>query len=145
MAVFGRWEYVVDRAATIAAYRQTELGGADSCVCARCRNFRLARDRVFPSGFRSLLDQLGIDLCKEAEIYGLGEVAPGFDDCSGWFHFVGTLEIAGDFPPVDFGAGFSAWMRHAGAPRLSSLINLPAVQLEFRARMVPWLLKEARP
>lgn len=145
MAKFGQWNFTVNRDETELAYRSIESGCADSCNCANCRNFAKARTLVFPFEFLGLLRQLGIDPGKEAEVYSFNSAATGFLDMSGWFHFVGTLEETGDFLPVDYGGGFSAWMCRAGAPRLPALVSLPAVQLEFRAELAPRLLDEPEP
>jgi hypothetical protein len=52
MSSFGQWKYTADRDATILAYGRTERGGADTCNCAGCRNFRVARADSFPADFR---------------------------------------------------------------------------------------------
>lgn len=78
-----------DNAATREVYARIACGGADTCNCLPCRNFRLARDDAFPPEFRSLLDELGIDYRKELEVYG-GEPLPGGrHHYEGWFCFVG--------------------------------------------------------
>ena len=145
MLTFGQWQDTMDRDATAAAYRLAEAGGVDTCDCASCRNFRLARVRVFPSEFLALLDKLGIDPSKDGEVYRNARLAPGLHDCMGWFHFIGTLDKTGDFAVVEFCEDFTAWMCSARAPRLSTLKDLPAVQLEFHAGVVPWLLDEPEP
>lgn len=145
MHIFGEWRYGVDRDATAAAYLRAGAGWVDSCDCAACRNFRLAREQVFPPEFWALLQQLGIDPVKDGEVYSNARLASGVHDYMGWFHFVGTLDKTGDFAPVAFGADFTAWMCSARAPRLSTLGDLPAVQLEFHAAAVPWLLNEPEP
>lgn len=145
MAGFGQWRYSVDRDATILAYARAERGGTDTCTCANCRNFRVARARVFPAEFLALLDQLGIDPRKDGEVYHNARLAPGRHDYGGWYHFIGALEQTGDFPPVDLGGGFTAWMCRASAPRLASLEGVPVVQLEFHTDAVPWLLDEPEP
>jgi hypothetical protein len=142
MSSFGQWEYTVDRKATILAYSRTERGGADTCNCADCRNFRVARAVSFPAEFLALLDKLGIDPRKDAEVYHNARLAPGRHYYAGWYHFVGTLDQAGDFPPVDLGGGFSVWMCRASAPTLRSLDGMQVVQVEFQAEAVPWLLDE---
>jgi hypothetical protein len=91
------------------------------------------------------LNELGIDPRKDAEVYHSARLSPGKHLYGGWYHFVGTLEETGDFPTVDFGSDFSAWMRRASAPRLPSLKEVPVVQLEFSAKAVPWLLEEPEP
>jgi len=122
MRNFGQWKYSVDRDATINAYCQTECGGADTCDCAFCRNFRVAREHVFPEAFLRLRDELGIDPLKDGEVYHYARLSPGRHDYGGWYHFIGTLdEKTGDIPVVQFGDGFTAWMDRASAPRLASL------------------------
>ena len=143
--IFGGWRYTVDREATILAYGRAERGGVDTCECAYCRNFRLARQHLFPEKFLRLLDQLGIDPLKDAEVYHNARLAPGRHDYGGWYHFVGTLDEIGDFPVVQLGDGFTAWVCRASAPRLASFRDGQAVQLEFNAEAVPWLLDEPEP
>lgn len=142
MPAFGRWKYTVDREATAQAYHRMPHGAADDCGCVNCRNFTAARAAVFPAEFRALADQLGIDLFKDAEVYRNAKLESGLHDYGGWFHFVGTLDETGDFPPVVFAPGFSSWMCQAYAPRLSALDGMQVVQLEFQAECVPWLLDE---
>ena len=143
MPNLGQSKYTADRDATILAYGRTERGGADTCNCAGCRNFRLARAESFPTEFLALFDKLGIDPRKDAEVYHNARVAPGRHDYGGWYHFVGTLDQTGDFSPVDLGGGFTVWMCHASAPRLPSLDGMGVVQLEFHAEAVPWRLDES--
>ena len=145
MAEFGQWKYTADRDATVRAYGEAEQGFTEKCGCASCRNFQLARRQVFPPAFLKLLSELGIDPEKEAEAYRNAQLAPGRHDYGGWYHFIGTLEETGDFAPVDFGGGFTAWMSRAGGPRLASLKGASTVQLEFHSDAVPWLLDEPEP
>jgi hypothetical protein len=92
-----------------------------------------------------LLDQLGIDPLKDAEVYRNARLSPGCHDYGGWYHFIGTLDETGDFPAIQLGEGFTAWLCCASAPRLASLESAPTVQLEFRAEQVRWLLNEPEP
>jgi hypothetical protein len=138
----GEWLYTADRSATVKAYSSVDLGGAEGCTCNGCRNFVVVRDRVFPARFISFLDSLGVDPCKDGEVYHNALIAPGQHDYGGWFHFVGSLDRTGDFAPVDFGDGFTAWLCRRGAPALPALKDLPLVQLEFHATHVPWGLSE---
>lgn len=142
---FGRWKYTVDRRATVDAYGRAERGGADSCACVGCRNFSVARASVFPGPFLQLLDKLGIDPLKDAEVYHVARLNPDHHAYGGWYHFVGTLVETGDFPVVDFGNGFTVYMCRASAPRLESLEGFLVVQLEFRTENVPWLLNDPEP
>lgn len=139
---FGNWKYSADRNATMLAYSRTEHGGADTCDCAPCRNFRVVRTHVFPDKFLKLLEQLGVDPLKDAEVYHIARLAPGRHNYGGWYHFIGTLEETGDFPVIDLGGGFEVWMCNGSAPRLTSFTGLSVVQVEFHTKTVPWLLDE---
>jgi hypothetical protein len=142
MREFGNWRYDCDREATRAAYAKAELGGSVACGCNGCRNFVLARSQAFPAQFVALLESLGIDPYKDGEVYHNARLAPGRHDYGGWFHFVGQLYETGDFPAVDFGGGFTVSVCRTCAPALSTLQNLPTVQIEFHADAVPWMLDE---
>jgi hypothetical protein len=139
---FVQWLHTVDREATIAAYKRADHGGADTCDCSGCRNFRLARKLVFPDEFVALLDQLGIDPSKDAEVYHNARLSPGCHHYGGWFHFIGTIDGEGDSSHVRLAGAFESWLCPASAPRLSAFNGLPLVQLEFIAEAVPWLLAE---
>ena len=143
MASFEAWKYRADLDATILAYARTERGGADTCNCAGCRNFRLVRAEVFPVEFLALLNELGIDPRKDAEVHHNARLAPGRHDYGGWYHFVGTLDQNGEVPPVDLGGNVTVWMSHdAGAPRLLGLKGMEVVEVNFRSGAVPWQLDE---
>jgi hypothetical protein len=102
----------------------------------------VARVDCFPAEFIALLGELGIDPLKDAEVYHNARIAPGRHDYGGWYHFIGTLDKAGESAPVDLGSGFSVWMCPASAPRLPSFEGKQVVQLEFHAPAVPWRLDE---
>jgi hypothetical protein len=142
MPRFGSLDYTVDREATALAYSQAERGGADTCTCNGCRNFRLARAQAFPAEFVALLESLGVDPRKDGEVCHYGRVTSGQHVYDGWFHFVGTVKDRESFGAVDFGNGFSAWMCESFAPRLPSLKGAQVVQIGFSAEAVPWLLDE---
>ena len=143
MLDFAKTRYTVDRDATIAAYARVEAGGVDTCECAYCRNFRLARATIFPQPFLALLERLGIDPSKDGEIYHLYPMTAGRHVYGGWYHFVGTLVETAEEESVNFGDGFTAWLCRASAPRLASLEGVQVVQLEINIERVPWLLEEA--
>jgi hypothetical protein len=145
VAEFGEWEFTCDRQATVDAYARADQGGSDSCTCNGCRNFVAARTEVYPQEFVAFLDSLGIDSRKDGEVYLLGRVAADGLCYGGWFHFVGSLEKAGDFPAVTMGPGFTVSLAPRSAPALPSLKEHPLVQVEFHSEMVPWVLAEPEP
>jgi hypothetical protein len=69
MSGFDAWKYRADREATILAYSQTERGGADTCDCAGCRNFRVTRVDCFPPEFIALLSELAADSDDVAQAF----------------------------------------------------------------------------
>ena len=145
MLSFGQWQYSSDRDATVAAYGRASGGYTSTCDCTFCRNFILVRAAVFPEKFVALLDALGIDPTKDGEIYHEGAVAPQSHYYGGWYNFVGSLEVTGDFDPVEYDNGMLAYMCRTSAPSLPALKSLPLVQIEFRASMVPWKLDDEEP
>ena len=58
---------------------------------------------------------------------------PSYHHYGGWFHFIGTLDGSGDFPPIGLGGGFTVHLRHKSAPSLEELKGLLLVRLEFTA------------
>jgi hypothetical protein len=140
MAEFGQWRYTVDRTATADAYAREAAGGAQKCTCTGCRNFVVARDEILPARFVEFLNTLGVDSTKDAEVYHSGRIAPGCHHYGGWYHFIGTLDSTGDFAPVDFGNGFTAWLCAAHAPRISTMSDRSVVQVEFSTNRAPWVL-----
>jgi hypothetical protein len=97
---------------------------------------------VFALAFLSLQATLGIDPATDGEVYHNGRLAPGKHHYGGWFHFVGTLDETGDFPPVKFGQDLAVMLCQKSAPGFPELRDLPLVQLEFVASAVPWRLSE---
>ena len=145
MPRYGSWTFTVDRQATTAAYANEAAGGADTCDCAGCRNFRIARSEVFPVEFLKFLDELGVDFKKDGEVYEIARLDTGLHVYGGWYHFVGQLIETGDFPQEEYGPHFRAWLQRASAPMLPSLKDKDLVQVEFAADAVPWLLEEPDP
>ena len=140
MAKFGEWQYICDRAATIDAYRGATAGGSRTCKCAGCRNFVAAGMQVFPAAFLDFLESLGIDPVKDGEVYHIARHSPGRHIYGGWYHFVGLLQVSGEFAAVEFGSGFSSRLCSPTAPRIATLAEQPVVQLSFAADQVPWVL-----
>ena len=71
-------------------------GGAETCDCLFCQNFRPQREAAYPDSFKSLLEQIGIDLEKEGEVYMSGPVEDGYYVYEGHFYLIGEMIIAGE-------------------------------------------------
>jgi hypothetical protein len=146
MPNFGRCEFACRRAQTIDAYAGVARGGVEKCGCAHCRNFALARARAYPAEFLRLLDELGIDPRKEAEVYHNGKLGPGLHAYGGWFHFYGGLTNADASQWVEFGESLSALLvRGNPSPNLLPAGKGPLIQLDFQVNAVPWVLDEPEP
>jgi hypothetical protein len=85
-----------DRAATAAAYRTVKRGFAEECGCIFCKNFAAQRDLAYPTSFRAILEQLGIDPNKEGEAYVCRPIEDGYHSYGGWFYFVGEMVTWGE-------------------------------------------------
>ena len=141
----GRWSIRFDPELTRRVYANTP---ASTCECTDCINFRAAGAEAFSPPFLHLLNQLGIDPSKPAELchYGAsGEPMP----TQGWFHLVGHLD-----------GGEDAWQQTSETTHLldpepflgiksvgfTSRLSLvpeafeghPVIQLEFETT-VPWV------
>jgi hypothetical protein len=146
-----RWTIEYDANATRQCFAALPVGSG--CDCAYCRNYLAALDHIFPSEFRALADQLGIDLAKPAELAHYCREEAGLLT-SGWFHLVGTI-LSGD--------DAWHWVENYARPRFETLapgfqfgfdrrLSLvpepfktgPAVQIEFLTH-IPWSLAEPEP
>jgi hypothetical protein len=85
-----------DRDATAEIYASSRTGWAERCGCAGCRNYLAQRDEIYPPLFKELLDRLGIDLRKEAEVVADGPLKSGLHHYGGWFFFVGEALTPSD-------------------------------------------------
>lgn len=141
----GRWHFRFDRELTAALYR---AASPIDCSCDDCVNFRAARERAYSPQFLQLLELLGVDPLKPAELchYGTsGEPMP----TQGWFHFVGHLDDGEDawrqvgdasytldsepFPGMK-SIGFTSRL----AEVRDSFAGHALVQIEFET-VVPWV------
>src|SRR5690349_11004413 len=89
---FGIYSVLCDPDATRRAYAAIHTGAAGLCGCPSCRNFAALRDQIYPADFLGLLGQLGIDYCKESEVYMAAPCGSDLYHYEGWFHFVGYVE-----------------------------------------------------
>ena len=95
-ANIARWQIEYDANATRACYAQVAQGSQVTCSCGDCRNFAAALKQAFPSAARLVLDQIGIDYSKAAEVYTTARAESGLRQYGGWFHFVGGIESGAD-------------------------------------------------
>src|SRR6056297_1587584 len=147
-----RWVIDHDPRDTRRCYAQLPVG--TYCTCNQCKNFNAAVGRIFPTEFIALLDSLGIDPTKPAELSHYGRERLGLYLTGGWFHFVGSI-VAGDdaihwenhcgtfrFEQLGSGLEFSVTRRLALVREAFAGMSL--AQLEFLA-CVPWVLAEPEP
>ncbi len=148
---FRRWVISYDPEATRRAYEAISFGSPEQCGCTDCRNFAAAREVIYTRGVLSVLDRLGIDQRKEAEIYYGGPIGGGRHVYAGWFHFVGSIESGEDawspdgmFRPDSVSDSLEIGFSRAFALVPDAFRQGPLMQLEFQAT-VPWVLDPSKP
>lgn len=146
----GRWELDHDPVLTASCFAQHIV--KNPCDCTDCRNFRVAIDSAFPPPFRHLLNQLGIDVSKPAELCHYGQ--PGHTcPTGGWFHFIGSIVAGGDAWRQTSDTSWTGDLEpYLGMVELgfsnrvallpTVFIGHPIVQLEFSTN-VPWVLEDS--
>ena len=128
-----------DRDATARIYESMSTGWAERCGCVGCRNYLAQRDAIYPLAFRELLDRLGIDLTKDAEVVADGPVKNRLHHYGGWFFFVGEMLTAGD--EVCDSPYFSFFFTRVGPCPKEFRIE-PRLAIEFEAHF-KWILAES--
>lgn len=147
-----RW--LIDHDPDVTRHCFAQLPVGTNCDCNQCRNFNAAAGRTFAAEFVALLDGLGIDPTKPAELCHWCREPSGLYLTGGWFHFVGSILSGEDA---------MHWENNTGTFRFEELVpglefgftarltlvrevfgGLPLVQLEFQTR-VPWVLAEQEP
>jgi hypothetical protein len=144
-----RWLLDVDPDATRRGFAQRPIG--TGCTCADCRNFVAAVMSAFPSAFRTLAHDLGIDITKPAELCHYCREPSGLHLTGGWFHLVGSVVSGEDVMHWSNGASTYRFEElvpgfEFGFSKHLSLVpevfaGLPVIQLEFQTR-VPWVIAE---
>lgn len=137
------WAIEFDYDVTKSAYSKILQSDPERCGCSYCKNFILARQKVYPKEFLNVLTRIGIDSHKEAEVAEFGEIKPGLHSYCGWFHFVGRiLKRPKEDDYLSKSENFS-WSFTPQRICLPDAFNkeMPIAQVDFLAN-VPWLLKE---
>lgn len=140
----GPWRVACDPEATRAAYAAITEGTPDSCSCGPCRNWRALRPTIYTPRLRALLDGLGIIPEREYEVYETGAREGGLLHYSGFWHFVGRIEVdAGGWwspPEVDL----RLMVLDGGALPAPSFGDARVLHLEFEAQL-PWVIAGSPP
>lgn len=151
----GPWLIEHDPDATRRCYAQIPWG--DDCDCDPCRNLDALGDDAFPAGARQVLEGLGIDFHKPAEVYHTARLENGLQHYGGWYHCVGRIVSGWDashpeadaLPPQHFEAAsfsehfsLSCSSRRDLAPDVFR--GLPLIQVSFSAEL-PWVLDKPEP
>ena len=129
-----------DAATTRRVYADVGPGGADTCICSMCRNWRAIRDDVLPTEFLELLETLGVDYLKDAEVVHFYRREDGLHSYSGWYHAIGVIVSATrhwgtEFDGVDVGIAVSDGTDLA----YEELLAYPLVRVSFSGYF-PWVL-----
>ena len=146
----GRWKIDCDPVTTARCYASFPVGV--DCSCADCRNFMAAGDQAFPTKFRAIAHDLGVDISKPAELSHCCREPSGLHLSGGWFHFVGSILSGADAWKT---AGGESWTQaleplfdgfEFGFTARLALVRDPfrghsVVQLEFMTR-IPWVIPD---
>jgi len=144
----GPWLISYDAETTRKVYIQIESGGVERCGCEPCLNFARARKHVYPEEATKVLDKLGVDFTKEAEVYHFCRVRSGWHHYGGLLHFVGSIQRVGSelgaangkptvFLKVNENFSWCFSSKRELVP--VAFGNLPVVRIIFDAK-VPWVL-----
>ena len=130
-----------DPEATAEIYARLRNGWAEACGCVGCRNLLAQRDEVYPTAFTELLQRLGIDPNKEAEVVADGPLENGSHHYGGWFFFVGEMVTAGDASLISESPYFGYFFTRGG-PCPKEFRDGPALGVGFEAHF-KWVLNES--
>ena len=137
----GDWVVDIDRDVTIATYCRLPLI-SERCSCAYCRNYVAAVDRL-PPAFLQLLDRLGIDPRREAEVYEMNRNDDGTHYYGGFYHCVGRIMCEPDQARlVPIAPTLEIWFTGHVA-LVPNDFPPPVLQIEFTGN-IPWVLDESR-
>jgi len=150
----GRWKLKHDAEATREAFSGVPVGSPESCGCAECLNFAAVRDRAYPPEALAIFERLGIDPCKESEIWHTHRDELGLHYYGGFFHFVGSIESGEDakrmvngvsaFELEPMGENFEFGFTSDAALIPKSFAGKEVAQLEFQTKVV-WVLDGEEP
>lgn len=87
----GKWKIQYDRATTLKLYKEIRPSLIWQCNCYSCRNYNFIREKIYPGNFLEILDKLGINYKKEAEIYHIRKTGFKKQLYCGWYHFTGRF------------------------------------------------------
>ena len=142
---YKNWIFEADPMTTKDIYERVKCGGAEECGCSDCKNYQKQRDVAFSEEIIELLERLGIDYRKEAEVCHLCRKEDGYHQYNGWFHFIGRIKKADNkvqeskYSTIteDFNMLFTKKRDLAN----KEFNDYPLVQLEY-ATSLPWIIKE---
>jgi hypothetical protein len=149
---FRRWKVEADPDATRLAFSRYP---GNSCTCDYCGNFRALGAEAYPAEVRALLNNLGVDPLKAAEVVHFCRRPTGKHFYKPWFHFIGRIEGGRD-AAVESPKGGRNWDLEAIAEGCSlgftaradllpkAFVGNPIVQIEIQVE-VPWVLPSQDP
>src|SRR6267154_6013290 len=151
-----RWRLQSDPDATRRAFSNVPIGSPERCGCEHCLNFAAARNQAYPPEALAMFEQLGIDSCKESEIWHTHRDEFGLHHYGGFFHLVGVIESGKDAIQIvgghgtfdlesigsDFQFGFTSNTNAPAAP--GSFKGNAVIRLELQTK-VPWVLDSPEP
>lgn len=131
LLTLGPFRIWYDADANRKAYSQVAIGGPEQCGCIDCKNFIQRRDNFYPSELKQLLQTLGIDYRKEAEVVTYGEPGQPPVVLEGWYNLIGRVE-SGDDALYNLTPDFQLDVSNGGLLPQTALKGHDLVKLEWR-------------
>jgi len=92
LLTLGTWRIWYDQTKNQEIYARIPTGSCEDCKCDGCKWFAENRENFYPKSFLNLLEKLGIDYRKEAELITYGDAAGENEPRGGLFHLLGHIE-----------------------------------------------------
>ena len=147
----GPWKLEVDAEGTKKIYQTVKHTSPADCNCQTCRNFLATGEKAFPVQFLILLQRLGIEASKAAEVYAAATLTNKHVLYGVWFHCIGHIQAGPQNATAD--ENVSQWPWHEIAEGLQVVVDTkralafpefgdtPLVRIEFQVEL-PWILSE---
>jgi len=131
---FHGWIAEVDVEATKRAYASGGPGASAECGCSECANFAAAREAgyIYPAKVARLLEDMGVDLTRESEVFVESPAHRGSLVYGGWFNIAGEL-LEGPDEAVEIEQGFELLACPEGAVVDDAFGEVPVFRIEFLA------------
>jgi hypothetical protein len=129
LITIGPFRIWYDHDANTEIYSKIATSGPAECNCDGCAAFIAMRETLYPPEFKKLLESLGVEYTKEAEVVSYS--IPGHAPLEGWYNFVGRVEL-GEETLYNLTDNFQVHVSNGGLLAPPEFNGYPLVKLEWR-------------